>query len=312
MKKLLYLLLPILTSNTIVGMEPIEAGPAPASANSVKSVVVQDNPLQATLPPEFQVSPLIMQIVRYGARNYGFKQLSAMRMLTPELICLVDKNVLAITINKKNIAEELIHIAQSLATLEQFNRVDLIQMLKEAYQLSDSDYSVVKILAKLYSTNKDIQDTILISPKLLTWPYGVVKIALLHELWHLMQPGIKACNPEAYPRGVEQEADMQAAKASNCRICVEEFAETKADRNSMDATRGEVLDVAHKMPKGHLCPYHQILKNKTLFRLMSYRRKHDTLRSLSGLTGLELLLNSLTNWLGRDVEEKIIRGEIEP
>ncbi len=180
--------------------------------------------------------------------------------------------------------------------------------------------------------------------------YEVRKAVVFHELVHILQFNAITREPETihpliYQRGIEQEADLEAANVLSCRVCVEglELLEIPTCLNFLPsdyATKKEILLVAQKISQDQLCPYHQLLMNKTLYRILQNQtlsnvaslaccclglagtvkgqgKLEKMLYLTSGLTAgisIDAIFSNglLKNWLGRDIEEQIACGELEP
>lgn len=110
-----------------------------------------------------------------------------------------------------------------------------------------------------------------IHPRLCVYPYGFKKLALLHELVHILQlqaHPTRPCplDPEKYPRGIEQEADTLAALHAGCAQCIQEFAVYRDDMPKAYLSRAELELIAHDIGADKRCPYHTRATDTSIHR----------------------------------------------
>ncbi len=256
MKKLFCLLFASALMGIILCMEQS----VPAAAGSAEPVVL-DSPQQALLAPEFQVSPLIMQFARDGARQYGLTQLP--------LICKIKPNTSVIKPNTFCAAAALSQRAIKIVLrLDQPSAIEQEQISRWVNQLLSCGYESFEILTHMYDSCHEPQAAIILFPDFFECSYGVQKSFLLHELWHIKQyeavcdlktPSILplAIDSLTYPRGAEQEADMKAAYAINCYPCIKAFAAQRWHAPHEYARVEEIFTIASQVPDGQVCSYHK-------------------------------------------------------
>jgi len=282
------------------------------------------------LAPEFRVPPIVMQMARYGVRQFELDQVP--------LIYKVEEtiwpDVLAETTSKHLIEQRLdlfsldVHIEKETGSARPAERFDVL-------------------IAKIFSGACVPQDSIVLFPDFFKQSYGRKKATILHELWHIKQctqrPYYRTpipLDPLTYPHGIEQEADMCAARATNCHLCTEEFARMCPCESEEYANEIEILAIAHKMPEEQLCSYHRLLLNNPLYRTLQNQRLSNVaslacccfglagtvkgrsklekilyfMLGLTGGLGIDAIFgsDSLKNFIEHGVEEKIARGELEP
>ena len=319
-KKLLCLLLASMLTGPLLGMDQ------PAPADSAYS--------EQLPPPEFRAPPLVMQFARYGARMFNLEQLP--------MICDVSKAK-----GGRALEYKLKAYAASI------NKDNVARILKELQNTKLADPSgfinspICTLMERMLATGRKPQDIVMLFSLFFPSSYGCRKIITLHELWHTKQRDRKPVDSVAYQEA-EQEADMQAVHAANCQICAKDYATRMRHSCFLSfltsggyAIRCEILSAANKMPKNHVCSYHELLMKRPLYRMVHNRMFRSTISltccglglagavkshsipakiayAISGFTvglatsNILFFGNLLENWLGQDIEEKIARGELEP
>lgn len=106
------------------------------------------------------------------------------------------------------------------------------------------------------------------NPKLFTQPYGIQRLVILHELYHLKQcaqtDDCITLQPHLYPRGIEQEACCQAIKLGNCRLCAQEYANFRLPYVTAQGhiSYDEAHTLAQQIPSTSYCFYHHPNNNR--------------------------------------------------
>lgn len=134
--------------------------------------------------------------------------------------------------------------------------------------------------------------------ELFSQPYGVRKLIILHELYHLVQLNpithkTQLVEPERYS-SIEHEADAQALRHCHCYDCAQEFIAIFVEnaQTAEHLSYEQALALSTAIPPTQLCAYH---------RLLNERKTIDTCYS-----------NAILLSLGNDIEERIALGELEP
>lgn len=136
-----------------------------------------------------------------------------------------------------------------------------------------------KILEHILKNSAKRINGIAFNPQLFTDPYGVQRLVIFHELYHLKQGANKSdcftINPTAYPRGIEQEACTQAIILGRCRVCAEQYAAFRLPYVTQQGhlSRDEALTLACQIPPTSCCFYH----NPRNARLLTHIHKLSTL-----------------------------------
>ncbi len=195
------------------------------------------------------------------------------------------------------------------------------------------------------ATRQSNPPVIFVYPSFEDLPYPKKKLVLFHELYHCLQKrtvGLNGpINPSKYPRGRDQEADLQSILMANCPSCAHDIVGFSPDSEQEYASSLEIAALAETLKDSPLCPYHRIVSNRPTYRLSSLvyhvakkicpesfltheRMNQATPDSILGflrVAGLwaisipaqnnKLFFSFANRWIGRDVEEKIAKGELD-
>ncbi len=179
--------------------------------------------------------------------------------------------------------------------------------------------------------------------------YPLKKIALLSTVYNGRQRNDEKHNfHKVLPgsRTIEQEAHTQAILCANCPACVHDFSCSHMHTSARNLTAQELADLTKQLKDAPLCPYHRAIVNRFTYRLVNwiyflgskvYPKNRITDENINAMirsknekryikaifdcvwmtvTSIPEAINKsffeyANRWIGRDVEEKIAKGELE-